>query len=107
MKPKKILWILVFICVIDSMGFGMLIPLIYSYGKQFGLTKASLGWLTATFAIVQLFATPFLGSLSDHFGRKWLMVACLAGTAMSFILFGLAGSLFMLFAARALDGLTG
>ncbi|MFD0750538.1 MFS transporter [Mucilaginibacter calamicampi] len=104
---KRILWILVFICIIDSMGFGMMIPLIYSYGKQFGLTKASLGWLTATFSIVQFFATPLLGSLSDRVGRKWLLVGCLIGTAISFSLFGLAGSLLMLFIARALDGLTG
>lgn len=107
MKLKRILWVLVFICIIDSMGFGMMIPLIYSYGKQFGLTRASLGWLTATFSIVQFFSTPLLGSLSDRFGRKWLLVACLAGTAASFALFGLAGSLLMLFVARALDGLTG
>lgn len=107
MKLKRILWVLVFICIIDSMGFGMLIPLIYSYGKQFGLTQASLGWLTATFSVVQFFSTPLLGSLSDRFGRKWLLVICLVGTAASFALFGLAGSLLMLFVARALDGLTG
>ncbi|MGY3214988.1 MFS transporter [Mucilaginibacter sp. HD30] len=107
MKLKRILWVLVFICIIDSMGFGMMIPLIYSYGKQFGLTKASLGWLTATFSVVQFFSTPLLGSLSDRFGRKWLLVTCLVGTAASFVLFGLAGSLLMLFLARALDGLTG
>jgi MFS family permease len=107
MKLKRILWVLVFICIIDSMGFGMMIPLIYSYGKQFGLTQSSLGLLTATFSVVQLFSTPLLGSLSDRFGRKWLLVACLLGTATSFALFGLAGSLLMLFLARALDGLTG
>ena len=107
MKLKRILWVLAFICIIDSMGFGMMIPLIYSYGKQFGLTKASLGWLTATFSVVQFFSTPLLGSLSDRFGRKWLLVCCLMGTAASFVLFGLAGGLLTLFIARALDGLTG
>lgn len=107
MRVKRILWVLVFVCIIDSMGFGMMIPLIYSYGKQFGLTQASLGWLTATFSVVQFFSTPLLGSLSDRFGRKWLLVTCLLGTAASFVLFGLAGSLLMLFIARALDGLTG
>jgi MFS family permease len=107
MKLKRILWVLVFICIIDSMGFGMLIPLIYSYGKQFGVTQSSLGWLTATFSVVQFFSTPLLGSLSDRFGRKWLLVACLVGTAASFAMFGLAGSLLMLFLARVLDGLTG
>jgi MFS family permease len=107
MKIKAILWILVFICIIDSMGFGIMIPLIYSYGKQFGLTKSSLGLLTATFSVVQFFSTPVLGSLSDRFGRKWLLVACLFGTAISFAMFGLATGLVMLFVARALDGLTG
>lgn len=107
MKLNRVLWILVFICIIDSMGFGMMIPLIYAYGKQFGLTRQSLGWLTAVFSVAQFFATPVLGALSDKFGRKLLLVVCLFGTAASFALFGLAGSLVMLFAARALDGITG
>lgn len=107
MKINRILWILVFICVIDSMGFGMMIPLIYSYGKKFGLTKQSLGLLTAVFSIAQFFATPVLGALSDRFGRKMILVLCLIGTAASFALFGLAGSLLMLFVARGLDGITG
>lgn len=85
----------------------MMIPLIYSYGKHFGLTKQSLGVLTAAFSVAQFLATPVLGMLSDKFGRRLLLVVCLFGTAMSFALFGLAGSLFMLFAARILDGLTG
>jgi MFS family permease len=107
MKLNRVLWILVFICVIDSMGFGMMIPLIYAYGKQFGLTKQSLGLLTAVFSVAQFFATPVLGALSDRFGRKLLLVVCLFGTAASFALFGLAGSLLMLFVARGLDGITG
>lgn len=107
MKVNKVLALLVLICIIDSMGFGMMIPLIYAYGKQFGLTKVSLGWLTATFSVAQFFATPVLGALSDKYGRKLLLVICLFGTAASFALFGLAGSLLMLFVARALDGITG
>jgi MFS family permease len=107
MKLNRVLWLLVFICIIDSMGFGMMIPLIYAYGKQFGLTKQSLGWLTAVFSVAQFFTTPVLGALSDKFGRKLLLVVCLFGTAVSFALFGLAGSLIVLFAARALDGITG
>jgi MFS family permease len=48
-----------------------------------------------------------LGSLSDRFGRRPILVISLIGTCASFILFGLANSVFMLFAARILDGLTG
>src|ERR1700761_8121071 len=107
MKPNKILWILAFVCLVDAIGFGIMVPLIYSYGKHFGLTKITLGLLTASFSVAQFFATPLLGALSDKIGRKVLLVICLFGTCLSFVLFGLAGSLLMLFIARILDGLTG
>jgi multidrug resistance protein len=107
MKLDKTLWVLVFIAIINSMGFGIIIPLLYSYGKKFGVTEQTIGLLTAAFSISQFFATPVLGSLSDKFGRKPILVLSLVGTCGSFILFGFANSIVMLFAARILDGLTG
>lgn len=107
MKADKNLWILVFVCIINSLGFGIIVPLLYSYGKKFGVTQETLGILTATFSIAQFFATPVLGSLSDRFGRKPLLAISLAGTCLSFLMFAWAGSVWMLFAARILDGLTG
>lgn len=107
MKVNKTLWVLVFISVINSMGFGIIIPLLYSYGKKFGVTEQTIGLLTAAFSIAQFFATPVLGSLSDKFGRKPILAISLMGTCASFILFGLANSIVLLFAARILDGITG
>jgi len=107
MKADKNLWILVFVCVINSLGFGIIVPVLYTYGKMFGLTGTTLGVLTASFSIAQFFATPVLGSLSDKWGRKPLLVISLAGTCISFLLFAEARSLIILFAARILDGLTG
>jgi MFS family permease len=106
MKDKN-LWVLVFVCVINSLGFGIIVPVLYTYGKTFGLTGASLGVLTASFSIAQFFATPVLGSLSDKWGRKPLLAISLAGTCLSFLLFAWAKVLWVLFAARILDGLTG
>ncbi|RYE30768.1 MAG: MFS transporter [Sphingobacteriaceae bacterium] len=106
MKNKN-LWTLVFICVINSLGFGIIVPLIYPYGKQFGITEQTLGLLTASFSIAQFFATPILGSLSDKYGRKPILIISLIGTCISFVLFAEARSLIMLFAARILDGITG
>jgi multidrug resistance protein len=107
MKLNKTLWVLVFIAIINSMGFGIIIPLLYTYGKKFGVNKQTIGLLTAAFSVAQFFATPVLGWLSDKFGRKPLLAISLLGTCASFILFGLANSVIMLFAARILDGLTG
>ncbi|HVW98554.1 MAG TPA: MFS transporter [Mucilaginibacter sp.] len=107
MRAGKNLWILVFVCIINSLGFGIIVPVLYQYGKTFGLTGTTLGALTASFSIAQFFATPVLGSLSDRWGRKPLLVISLLGTCISFLLFARATSLFVLFAARILDGLTG
>ncbi|OJW14994.1 MAG: hypothetical protein BGO48_12590 [Mucilaginibacter sp. 44-25] len=107
MKMNRMIWVLVLIAVINSMGFGIIIPLLYPYGKKFGVTEHTIGLLTATFSIAQFIATPILGSLSDKWGRKPILIISLVGTAASFVLFGLANSIFMLFAARVLDGLTG
>jgi MFS family permease len=106
-KKDKNLWILVFICIINSIGFGIIIPLLYTIGKKYGATPQTIGLLTAAFSVAQFMATPVMGALSDRFGRKPLMTISLIGTCISFLMFGWAGSLFMLFAARILDGLTG
>ena len=107
MKLDKRLWVLVFICVINSLGFGIIVPLMYTFGKRYGINEQSLSWLTAAYSIAQFFATPVLGSLSDKYGRKPLLAISLIGTCISFIMFAEARGVIMLFAARILDGLTG
>jgi len=107
MGTDKNLWVLVLVCIINSLGFGIIVPVMYTYGKMFGLNGVTLGVLTASFSIAQFFATPVLGSLSDKWGRKPLLTISLLGTCLSFLLFAEARSLVFLFAARILDGVTG
>lgn len=107
MLKNKTLLVLALIMVINALGFGIIIPLVYPFSKQFGITPQGISWLIASFSLAQFIATPILGSLSDKYGRKPLLLISLLGTALSFMLFASATSVIMLFAARILDGITG
>jgi DHA1 family tetracycline resistance protein-like MFS transporter len=56
---------------------------------------------------MQLIGAPILGRLSDRFGRRPVLLLSIFGTFLGFLLLGFANSLWMLFASRILDGLTG
>ncbi len=86
------------------LGFGMIFPLLPFYAESFGATAFQLGLLAASFSITQFFVSPFIGRLSDRFGRKPILVFALTCTSVSFALFGFAQSLTWLFAARILYG---
>jgi DHA1 family tetracycline resistance protein-like MFS transporter len=100
--------ITVFLTVfIDLLGFGIVIPLLPIYSKAFGANEMELGLLFASFSAMQFVFAPFWGRVSDRFGRRPVLVGGLLGTSISYVLFGLAGSMPMLFAARMLAGFFG
>ncbi|AFY46911.1 arabinose efflux permease family protein [Nostoc sp. PCC 7524] len=104
---NRIFWIIALVAFINSLSFTILIPIIYLYGKQFGLSDFQTSLLFSTYAIAQFFATPIIGKLSDRFGRKPLLIISLAGTVIANILAGTATMAVALFFARFLDGITG
>lgn len=63
--------------------------------------------LSSIYAVCTFFAAPGLGALSDRYGRKPVLLACLAGSALGYLIFGFAGALWVLFLGRIIDGLTG
>ncbi len=96
--------ILFFIVFIDLVGFGIIIPLLPFYGEFHHATPATVGLLMATYSFTQFLAAPFWGRLSDRVGRRPVLLISLAGAAVAYVWLGLAESLWMLFAARALGG---
>jgi MFS family permease len=100
-------WITLFIAFANSLSFTILIPILYLYGKEFGLTDFQTSLLFATYAAAQFISTPVIGKLSDRFGRKPLLIISLAGTVVANFLAGTASGAAMLFFARFLDGITG
>ncbi|MDY6940689.1 MAG: MFS transporter [Cyanobacteriota bacterium] len=100
-------WIVASIAFINSVSFTIIIPILYPYAREFGLSDFQASLLTTVYAIAQFIATPVLGRLSDVFGRKPLLVASLLGTVLASLLASVAPAAGWLFFARILDGLTG
>ncbi len=100
-------WIIALISFINSLSFTILIPTIYLYGKQFGLTDLQTSFLFSIYSLAQFLATPVIGKLSDRFGRKPLLIISLLGTVIANFIAGTATTAVVLFLARLLDGITG
>lgn len=105
-KANRNLLIIALIALVNMLGYGIIIPILYAYSKKFGLTDFQNGLLFAIFSICQFISTPIIGRLSDKYGRKPLLLISITGTAASFFVMGFAPSALFLFIARAIDGLT-
>lgn len=92
---------------LDLLGAGILLPIIPYLVKQFRTDATTVGLLSTSFSMAQFIASPILGVLSDRFGRRPILLLSILGTSLGYLLFGLAGSLTMMFFARILDGFTG
>lgn len=100
-------WIIFLIVFVDLLGFGIILPLLPYYVESLGAGALAVGLLLSAYSFFQLIAAPVLGELSDRFGRRPVLVYSLAGTAISFVLMGVARSLPILFLARIIDGASG
>ena len=100
-------WLIAFIALINSISFTIIIPLLYPYAKQLGLSDLQASLLTTAYALSQFIGAPILGKLSDMLGRKPILIASLLGTVLANLIASVAGMAWLLYAARMLDGLTG
>lgn len=90
-------------------GYGMMLPALPSLVVEIGdfsMSKATLigGYIAASYAFFQFIFGPVMGNLSDRFGRRPILLACIAGTALDLLIMGLAPSIFWLFAGRMIAG---
>ncbi|PYE53844.1 MFS transporter [Deinococcus yavapaiensis] len=93
-----------------SMGLSLAIPVlpfvVAKYVPDLHLQANVVGWLAAFYALLTFFSSPLLGALSDAYGRRPVLIISLLGSAIGYVIFGLGGSLFMLFLGRGIDGST-
>ena len=98
----------VFLC---GIGFGIIAPvvpfLVQPYVNNPKDQAIIVIMLTSVYALCVFFAAPGLGALSDRYGRRPLLLICLLGSAVGYLVFGIGGTLWMLFAGRIIEGVTG
>jgi len=82
------LFIIFLVVFIDLLGFGIVLPLLPRYGKHFDAAAWQLGVLMASFSAMQFLFAPVWGRLSDHFGRRPILMIGLLGSTFSYAAFG-------------------
>jgi len=93
--------------LIDMIGFGIILPLLPFYAESMGASPLEVTLLIGSYSATQLVAAPVWGRFSDRRGRRPLLVASLFASAVSYLIFGLADSLWLLFASRIAAGAAG
>jgi multidrug resistance protein len=100
-------WVIWSTVALDMVGFGMVVPILGRYADRFGASGFEVGLLFTSFSIAQFFFAPIMGRLSDRIGRKPVIIISLLGTAVGSFVTGAAGTLWLLFLGRFLDGASG
>lgn len=98
----------VFLC---GIGFSIITPvipyLVQPYISNPGDQAIFVTMLTSVYAVCVFFAAPGLGALSDRYGRRPILLLSLLGSAIGYLVFGIGGALWVLFAGRIIEGITG
>jgi DHA1 family tetracycline resistance protein-like MFS transporter len=98
----------VFLC---GLGFTIIAPvvpfLVQPYVSNNGEQAIIVTLLTSVYAVCVFLAAPGLGALSDKYGRRPVLLVCLLGSAIGYLVFGIGGALWILFVGRIIDGITG
>ncbi len=98
----------VFLC---GIGFTIIAPvtpfLVAPYVRDSSQQAFVISALTAVYAACVFLAAPVLGAFSDQVGRRPILILCLFGGGLGYLLFGIGGALWVFFLSRVIEGITG
>lgn len=104
---KTSLAVLFLTVFIDLIGFGMVIPFLSFYAREYGASGVVVGAVVGVYSIMQFFFAPVWGRLSDRIGRRPVLLISLTASCIGYLLFGFARQLWVLFASRIIAGAGG
>ncbi len=100
----KRLWVLMLTIAVDMIGFLIVLPLLPFYAEKLGASPTKVGALVSIFAFAQMATAPLWGRLSDRFGRRPMIISGLLISAVSYVVFESAGTVWLLFVSRFVQG---
>jgi len=107
-RPARSALLVVYVTVfLDLLGFGIILPFLPYYTLKLGGHGLEVGILLTSYSLAQLVGAALLGRASDRTGRRPILLLSLAGSSAAMVLSGLATTLWVLYAARALAGIFG
>ena len=104
--PLVTIFLIVFI---DLVGFGMVIPVlpIYAQTAPFLASPFEIGLVVSIYSWMQFVFSPILGKLSDTYGRRPVLFISMLGSAVGYLVLGLANTILLVFVGRIISGITG
>jgi len=112
-RTRKPAIVFIFITlVLDIIGIGIVVPILPKLVEQFqhgdvAAAAHTYGALAALYCLMQFICAPLIGSLSDRFGRRRVILISLLGSGLDYFLFAYAPNLAWLFVGRIISGITG
>jgi multidrug resistance protein len=101
------LTVLMITAFVDMLGLAMIIPLLPFYATKLGASATLVGILIAAFSIAQLASAPLWGLFSDGYGRRPALLVGLLISAVAYVIFAYASTLWLLLLSRVVQGLGG
>ncbi len=99
--------IIFLILVTEVLGFSLILPYLPFFAQDLGATPFMVGVILTVFSICQFVSAPIMGRLSDHFGRRPMLIVSQSSTFISFIVLAFSGAYWMIILSRMIDGLVG